>query len=436
MTAAEVNSERLDGLSGEEAARRLRQYGANETPAPKEQPWRSVLGKLWAPVPWMLEATVILEAALGKPIEALIVATLLGFNVVVSFVQENRAQTALALLRSRLTVQARVLRDGQWRLVGARELVPGDVVHLRMGDVIGADVRLSAGQLQVDQSSLTGESVPAEIGAQDRAFAGSTIVRGEATGEVVATGAGTFYGRTAELVRTAAAKSHLERAIVRIVRNLVILDFALAVVVVAFSLHRSGFRPEVLQFAVVLLLASVPVALPATFALASALGAHELARQGILTAHLSAIEEAAGMDVLCTDKTGTITLNQLAVSDLHPYAPYDERRLVALASQASDEATQDPLDLAILRKGKELGSQYGVERLAFTPFDPATKRSEAVIRDGVGQLQVLKGAPSNWLICALPHPPALMPTLRRWPTKASGCWLSHLAPILDLTWWG
>jgi H+-transporting ATPase len=395
VTAAGVDSKPDAGLSSEEAARRLSQYGANETPEAREHPWRSVLAKLWAPVPWMLEATIILEAALGKTTEALIVAALLGFNVVVSFIQENRANTALTLLRSRLTVRARVLRDGLWQQVEARELVPGDVVHLRMGDVVPADVQLSTGQLQVDQSSLTGESLPAELAGGDRAYAGSVIERGEATGQVIATGASTFYGRTAELVRTAAAKSHLETAIVRIVRNLVALDFALALVVIAFSLHRSGVRPEILQFAVVLLLASVPVALPATFALASALGARELARQGILTTHLSAIEEAAGMDVLCTDKTGTITLNQLAVSDLHPYPPYDQRMLVALASHASDEATQDPLDLAILRKAKELGSQPGVERLSFTPFDPATKRSEAVIRDGAGQLRVLKGAPSE-----------------------------------------
>ena len=395
MTAAGGESEPVAGLSSEEAGRRLRQYGANQTPEAKAQLWRSVLAKLWAPVPWMLEATIILEAALGKATEALIVAALLGFNVAVSFIQENRANTALTLLRSRLTVRARVLRDGSWQQVQARELVPGDVVHLRMGDVVPADVQLSAGQLQVDQSSLTGESLPAELAGGDRAYAGSVIERGEATGEVVATGASTYYGRTAELVRTAAAKSHLETAIVRIVRDLVALDFALALLVIGFSLHQSGLRPEVLQFAVVLLLASVPVALPATFALASALGAHELARQGILTAHLSAIEEAAGMDVLCTDKTGTITVNQLAVSDLRAYPPYDEGRLVALAALASDEATQDPLDLAVLRKARELGLPPGVERLSFTPFDPATKRSEAVTRDGAGLRRVLKGAPAE-----------------------------------------
>jgi H+-transporting ATPase len=257
MTVAE-SAEQLDGLSCDEAARRLREYGPNETPEAKAQPWRSILAKLWAPVPWMLQATIILEAGLGKATAALIVAALLGFNVVVSFIQENRAQTALALLRSRLTVRARVLRDGSWTQVEASQLVPGDVVHLRMGDVVPADVQLGAGQIQVDQSSLTGESVPAQMARADRAYAASVIVRGEATGEVVATGARTYYGRTAELVRTAAAKSPLETAIVRIVRNLVILDFALVLVVIAFSLQRSGFRLEVLQFAVVLLVASVP----------------------------------------------------------------------------------------------------------------------------------------------------------------------------------
>lgn len=395
MAGVSLEASDLEGLTSAEAARRASDYGPNETPQPKAQAWRSAVAKLWAPVPWMLEVTVILEAALGKWTESLIVAALLGFNVVVSFIQENRAQTALALLRKRLTVRARVLRDGLWQQVPSRDLVPGDVVHLRMGDVVPADVKLSRGQLEIDQSSLTGESQPVDLSEDAPAYAGSVIVRGEATGAVSATGAKTYYGRTAELVRTAAAKSHLETAIVGIVRNLVTLDFGLALVVIAFSLHDSGFRPEVLQFAVVLLLASVPVAMPATFTLASALGAHELARQGILTAHLSAIEEAAGMDVLCTDKTGTVTVNQLTVRDLRAYPPYQEEGLLALAAEASDEATQDPLDLAILRRAKGSGFGLGWRRVSFTPFDPATKRSEALMREGDADRRVMKGAPSE-----------------------------------------
>ncbi len=384
----------LLGLTTEAAQRLLRKYGSNSTPVEHPSLVQGLIRKLWAPVPWMLEASVVLELWLGKAAEAATVAGLLAFNVIVSEVQEGRAHAALDLLRSRLTVLARVRRDGRWQEIRSAEVVPGDVIHLRVGDVVPADARLAEGDLLADQSALTGESLPVELRPGETALAGTVIDRGEATCLVLATGTRTRYGRTAELVRTARTASHLEGVITRIVRALVALDMILAAAVVGYDLASGGAQPELLSFAVVLLLASVPVALPATFALASALGSVELARRGVLTARLSAIEEAASMDVLCIDKTGTITANQLTVTALRSYPPYGDADLLQLASLASDEATQDPIDLAILRRAAQSATPApGDKRTRFVPFDPASKRSEVDALVGGRTLHVTKGAP-------------------------------------------
>ena len=398
----------LTGLSSEEAASRLRQHGPNTTPEQHVSAVRLLAGKFWAPIPWMLELTIVLEIVLGKTLEAAVVAVLLGFNALVSWVQESRAQEALLLLQQRLSVIARVLRDGAWQRIPARELVPGDVVHLRVGDVIPADVALGTGSLEVNQSALTGESLPVEAAGGHAVYAGSTVTRGEATGTVTATGAGTYFGHTAELVRTARTASHLEAIITRIVRALVALDLSLAVVVVVIGLASHDSVADMVSFGVVLLLASVPVALPATFALAGALGAHELAERGVLTTRLSAIEEAASMDVACTDKTGTITLNQLALAATVAYPPQTEATVIALACMASDVATQDPIDLAILAGAASAGVDLSaLQRVSFTPFAPETKVSEAQVSSADGTRHVVKGAPQ--VVAALSaHPPAGM----------------------------
>ena len=242
------------------------------------------------------------------------------------------AQNALALLRERLTIQARVLRDGHWQLLPAQDLVPGDVVHLRMGDLIPADLRIKSDQILVDQSTLTGESVPVETGVGQMACAGTQVKRGEATGEITATGTRTKFGKTAELIRLAKTGSHLQKIIFKIVTALVILDATLVVAVLVYALVAAIPLGEILPFALILLVASVPVALPATFTVATALGALELAKQGVLVTRLSAIEEAAGMDVLCSDKTGTITKNELEVADLQCYASYTAGGITAFCS--------------------------------------------------------------------------------------------------------
>lgn len=383
------------GLSSSEAAERLRRYGPNRIAAERRRPLLALLKGFWAPVPWMLEAAVVLELALGKFDEAAAIAALLIFNVILSFSQEQHANRALTLLKQRLLVQARVLRDGSWRQSPAEQLVPGDWVHIRMGDFVPADIKLENGSLRVDQSMLTGESLPVAAGPGAAVYAGAVVQHGEATGEVSATGAHTYFGRTAELVRVAKTASHLERLIFSIVRWLLAFDAVLVAGLVVFAAVLPLPWSDILPFSLMLLVAAVPAALPATFTLATALGARELAANGVLVTHLGAIEEAAAMDVLASDKTGTLTENRLSLTVVEPRAPFDRTRLLTLAALASDAATQDPLDLAVLSAAGSPPQQ----RREFIPFDPARKRSEALFDDGSAVVRAIKGAPQ--IIAAL-----------------------------------
>lgn len=382
------------GLTGAEAQDRLLKFGQNRVPEERRHLLLSFFAKFWAPVPWMLEATVVLEILVRKVDEAIIIGSLLVFNALLSFVQENQANRALALLRNRLSVQARVRRDGHWRLILADQLVPGDVVHLRLGDLTPADIRLFDGVIQADESELTGESLPVEKSAGAIVYAGSRLKRGEATGEVTATGQHTYFGKTAELVKTAKTASHLQEVIFAIVKYLVTLD----AVLVGGLLVYAGFTHlpwlEVLPFALILLVASVPVALPATFTVATTLGALEMSHNAVLVTRLSAVEEAAAMDVLCTDKTGTITQNRLAVAQVLPIGTRSAEEVLRMAALASEAATQDPIDLAVLEAAQEREVLNAApKRIQFIPFDPATKRSEAIYEHPLGKLRVVKGAP-------------------------------------------
>jgi H+-transporting ATPase len=382
------------GLSSAEAQVRLQQFGPNAMPEEHRQPLQVFLRKLWGPVPWMLEVAIVLELIIGHFTQAIIISLLLMFNAVISFIQENRAQNALALLQKRLTIQVRVLRDNTWQLLTADRLVPGDVVHLRMGDFVPADLNLSDGHLSVDQSTLTGETLPVELGPGDRANAGSTVQRGEATAEVTVTGAKTQFGKTAELVQVAKTASHLETTILGIVKYLGVLDVLLVVGVLIYAAMTALPLVDVIPFALMLLIASVPVALPATFTLASALGSQELAKHGVLVTRLSAIEEAAGMDVLCSDKTGTITQNQLVLAAVHAERAFTEDEVLRWAALGSDAASQDPLDLAILKAAEDrhlLDEQ--TKRLSFLPFDSSTKRTEATVAIDQRVLRIVKGFP-------------------------------------------
>ncbi len=381
------------GLGGAEAAERLRQFGPNEV---REEPPRTIrllLGQLWGPVPWMLEGALALELLLDHLPEAIILAGLLVLNSVLATSEERRARTAVDLLRHRLEVIARVQREGVWTTRPARELVPGDRVHVRMGDIVPADAQIEEGSVEVDQSMLTGESTSVDRGPTESLFSSSIVRRGEATGIVTATGTRTYFGRTAELVRSARAHSHLEELMLTVVRYLLVLDVVLVGIFVGDGLLRGVNLALLAPFVLILLIASVPVALPATFTVASSLESRRLVEEGVLVTGLSAVEDAAGMDLLCSDKTGTLTQNRQTVGDLRSLVPGAEAELLALATAACDASTQDPIDLAILAAGAARAvPRY--ERRAFLPFDPANKRSEARILHGDEEWRVVLGQPS------------------------------------------
>ena len=385
----------VTGLTSAEAEKSLQEFGPNELPEQKKSLLLVFLRKLWGPVSWMLEASAILEIVLGKYLEAGIIGALILFNAVMSTLQENKAQNALALLKKQLTVNARVLRDGIWQLLPSTVLVPNDVVYLRMGDLVPADAKIIGGQLSLDQSSLTGESLSIEADKATTIYAGTTVVRGEATATISETGIRTRFGKTAELVRKAKSTGNLEKIVFPITKYLILVDAILVVIVLAYALLNGLPIQEMIPFALILLVSSVPAALPATFTVATALGAVTLAKNGVLVTRLSAIEEAASMQVLCTDKTGTLTENKLEVLEIIAFPPYSQQDVLRLAVMSSDEKTQDPLDKAILKKAEQTGidPHTNDDRQKFIPFEPATKRSEALFEENGQALRVMKGAP-------------------------------------------
>ena len=382
-----------DGLTSDEARSRLAKCGPNAMPDTSVHPLRMALEKFWAPVPWMLEAAIALELVLGKYVEAAIIALLLVFNAALGLFQESRAQATLAALKSRLALTASVKRDGVWKTVPATELVPGDVVKLSLGGVVAADVKLTGGEVLLDQSMLTGESVPIEASAGLQTYAGALVRRGEAEAEVTATGIRTKFGRTAELVRTAHVVSTQQKAVLRVVRNLAAFNGVTIVLLVAYSWYLKMPVGDIIPLVLTAILASIPVALPATFTLASALGARALAKRGVLPTRLSAVDEAASMVVLCADKTGTLTQNALTVTTIRPMPGFDEEHVLALAALASSDGGQDPVDGAIRAAAASKAVSDAPKLLNFTAFDPAKKMSEATATDAAGNPQrIVKGA--------------------------------------------
>ncbi len=381
------------GLTGAEARARLAQTGPNAMPDTDRSLWQSALEKFWAPVPWMLEAAIVLQLALGKTLEAGIIFGLLLFNATLGLFQESRATATLKALKSQLALNATARRDGVWKTVPATELVTGDVVKLSLGGVVPADVTLTSGDVLLDQSMLTGESIPIEGGAGQQTFAGALIRRGEAVALVTATGVRTKFGRTAELVRVAHVVSSQQRAVMGVVRNLAFFNGIVILALVAYALFLKMPLTEILPLVLTAVLASIPVALPATFTLASALGARALAKDGVLPTRLSAVDEAATMDVLCSDKTGTLTRNALTVTKVHAMPDYKDDQVLALAALASSDSGQDPVDAAIcaVARGKAPPEALTVQK--FTPFDPASKMSEAAATDAKdAACRIVKGA--------------------------------------------
>jgi len=372
-----------------------KEHGYNEVAQQRSHPILLFLSKFWGLSAWMLELIMVLSAVLGKYSDLAVVGALLVVNAVLSFIQEHRASGVVETLRRRLQVSARVLRDSSWQVIPARELVPGDIVRVRPGDIIPADVKLLTGTLSIDQSALTGESKDADKSPGEVLSSGAIVRRGEGNGVVMLIGAKTYFGRTTELVQEARPKLHIEAVVAKVVRWLFVIVGALLAVVVVLSLIRGAPLMEMVPLMLVLLMSAVPVALPVMFTVSMAVGSKELAKRGVLVTRLSAAEDAATMDVLCVDKTGTITLNQLAVTGVIPLEHASESDVMFAGALASQESDQDPIDLAFLTAAKErhvFDGMPAVTPVSFIPFDAKSRRTEAVVEQNGLRFHVMKGA--------------------------------------------
>jgi H+-transporting ATPase len=391
------------GLSSEEVERTLQYFGTNEIPEKKVNPIRKFLSYFWGPIPWMIEAAAGLSIAIQHWEDFAIIFTLLVVNSVVGFWQEHKADNAIAMLKKRLAPKARVLRDGTWREIPAKEIVPGDVVRVRLGDTVPADIKLMSGDyLLLDESALTGESLPVEKHISDIAYSGSIVRQGEMNASVVATGITTFFGKTAKLVEEAKTGSHFQKAVIRIGNYLIALAVIMVSTMFVVTLFRAANPLEILQFALVLIVAAIPVAMPAVLTVTMAIGAVALAKKEAIVSKLVAIEEMAGVDVLCSDKTGTITKNELTVVTAQTFGKFTLDDILLFGALASREENRDPIDDAVIAKAKENKniatsfSNYKV--LDFKPFDPVSKRTEATVETAEGhKIRVSKGAPQVFL---------------------------------------
>ena len=384
-----------EGLTQAEARKRLTQYGPNEIEEKKTNPFLKFLGYFWGPIPWMIEAAVILSAVARHWPDFAIILLLLLANAVVGFWEEHQAGNAIAALKATLAIKARVLRDGKWTTPEARELVPGDVIRVRLGDIVPADARLLQGDpIEVDQSALTGESMPAARKSGEAVFSGSIVRQGEIGAMVYATGVNTYFGRTAQLVQEAHTVSHFQRAVLKIGNYLIILAVALVTLIIAVALFRGDRMLMTLQFALVLTVAAIPVAMPTVLSVTMAVGARLLARKEAIVTRLAAIEELAGVDVLCSDKTGTLTQNKLTLGDPFSVNNIPAEQVILNAALASRADNKDTIDLAVLGGLKDDQALKGYQVVHFQPFDPVHKRTEAGVKGTDGkEFKVTKGAP-------------------------------------------
>lgn len=383
------------GLAQAEADMRREKYGYNEVIEQTTHPVRQFLGKFWGISAWMLELIMILSLVLDKYADFAVVSALLLINAILGFMQEQRAAGVVESLRKRLQISTRVLREGNWQIIPARELVPGDIVRLRSGDIIPADIKLISGELRVDQSALTGETKEVGKTSADVLSSGSIVRHGEGNGVVILIGTHTYFGRTIELVQLARPKLHVEAVVTRVVRWLLVIVSVLIGAVTLLSLFRHAPMIEMIPLMLVLLMSAIPVALPVMFTVSMAVGTKELASRGVLVTRLSATEDAATMDVLCVDKTGTITMNQLAVTGVIPLGEATEPDILTAAALASQESNQDPIDLAILAAAKTQPAfvdSVPTTLISFTPFDAQSRHTEAIIEQNGQQLRVMKGA--------------------------------------------
>ena len=391
------------GITEDEAKKRIERVGYNEVSEKKRNPILDFLSRFWGPMPWLLEFTMLLSYTIGHYLEVAIIFGLLAANAIIGFHHTRSSQRALELLKQRLAVKANVIRNGVWVIKDAREIVPGDIVQVGLGGLVPADVKLVEGEVSVDQSALTGESLPTTAQSADVVYSGSIVKRGEAKALVFNTGPNTYFGKTAELVKIAKPTSHQEQVMSAIVKyTLYVSIAALASVVLDAALTRVVDLLTIVRFALIFLMGAVPVALPTVFAIVLAVGAMQLAKGGALVTRLDSIEDAASMELLCLDKTGTITQNRLSVIDPIPFNGFEKDDVSITASLASKQEIRDIIDLAVIDYAKRLQvSPEEFKQVAFIPFDPTTKKSEAIVESKGKRFKAIKGAPQVVLpLCA------------------------------------
>jgi len=389
----------ISGLTESEAKRRIETYGYNEIKEEKRHALVDFISRYWGPMPWLLEIAIILSYFLGHYLEAVIIFILLTVNVIIGFVHAHNSQKVLDLLKKRLTVKAKLQRDGVWVTKDAREIVPGDIFVLELGDLVPVDAKILKGEISIDQSTLTGESLPVDVHRLDIIYSSTLVTRGEAFCVAVNTGMNTAYGRTAELLQIAKPKSHQEKILMTIIKYMLFVGITALAAISLFAVFTGIGYISILTFVVIFLMAAIPVALPAVITIVQSVGAMELAKEDVLVTRLDSIEDAASIDILCIDKTGTITQNKLSVADIIPFGEYEKKDVLLIARLASLKASKEMIDNAIIDYAnlqKLDAAPY--KKISFTPFDPSIKRAEAIIEKERKQFKVVKGSPQVILL--------------------------------------
>ncbi len=382
-----------EGLSEQAVKDRLTFFGRNEITEKKKNPVLEFLRRYWGPMPWLLELAMALAFALKHEIEGIIIFVLLTVNAIIGFMHSRGSQKAVELLKQRLAIKAKLLRNGNWSTEAAGGIVPGDMLVVKLGDIIPADAKIVSGDVSIDESALTGESLPVEKGSSDVVYSGSVVRRGEAKCVVVNTGSNTYFGKTAELVKIAKPKSHQEEIMMAIVKNMMYLGIAASLIVAGYAIVMHMGLLVIMTFIVVFLMGAVPVALPAVMTIVQAATGMKLAEEGVLVTRLDSIEDAASISVLCLDKTGTITQNKLAVTDSIPFSGFGKEDVIRSAALASRSEGMDLIDMAIIDFARKSGvSMNSHKQVSYTPFNPAIKRTEAVVESDGHQYRVVKGA--------------------------------------------